>query len=153
MNLSVNIEKVAEAICNASSTRPYSEWVAEYGINSNTPCHYRKLAIAAIDADSRFPGGSREVRTLRWKLKTLGKQLGQAGERIHQLRTEIEYLRTGITVSPRDHYSSLERMRAAEAEVEKLRKQIKELENPPAAQDDSAIAGTVHEAEVWDDDA
>lgn len=41
-----------------------------------------------------------ENRTLRWKAKGLGKQLGKQGQTIFRLRNEVAALREAITVSP-----------------------------------------------------
>jgi hypothetical protein len=128
MSLEENIFKVAEAICAADNGGDLRAHLNAYGQDHPAAQRYWRLAIAAIDADSRFPGGSREVRELRWKAKNLGRQLGRAGAKIHQLRAEVVYAYSGTQIDTRGYHVNLERMRAAEAEVLELRARIKELE-------------------------
>ena len=53
----------------------------------------------------------REVRTLKWKLKLLGKQLGKAGQTIHELRNSNAALRLAVTVHPGDYERLLQQNR------------------------------------------
>ncbi len=53
----------------------------------------------------------REVRTLKWRIKLLGKQLGRAGQTIHELRNRCAALSLAITVNPGDYQRLLEQNR------------------------------------------
>lgn len=132
MSLDEDIFTVAAAIYDADTGGDFRAWLNNYGQDNSVSQRYWKLASAAMDADSRFPGGSREARALRWKAKTLGRQLGRAGERIHQLRCELAASRQGRNLPVGSYYAALERMRAAEVEAEQLRSRIKDLENEDA---------------------
>jgi hypothetical protein len=66
----------------------------------------------------------REVRTLRWQLKQLGKQLGRAGATIYQLRNEVAALRGMASVSPGDYKRLLNQLRDSETENRRLREKL-----------------------------
>lgn len=65
-----------------------------------------------------------EVRTLKWKLKTLAKQNGKQGATIFTLRNENAALREAVTIDRGAYQRNLERLRAAEAEVRVLREKL-----------------------------
>lgn len=67
---------------------------------------------------------NREVRTLKWKLKTLGKQNGRQGTTIYGLRNEVVALRVGLSVFPGDYKRVLQRLREAEEENRRLREKL-----------------------------
>lgn len=147
MSLDDNIDKVAAAIYFADNGGSYHAFVNNYGISHVVTQRYRKLAVAAMNEELEWDveTDSHEIRTLRWKVKTLGRQLGKSGERIHQLRTEAEYRRAIAMVDPRGYSANLERLRAAETRVNELLTHIKELENPGTQLTEQEIAdGFVH---------
>lgn len=123
-----NVDRVAAAIFRADNDildKALTSLADYYGPDHPSTRQYRMLAVAAINAIDN----GKELRTARWKLKNARLELGKAGNKIHQLRADVEYYRAGCAVHPRDHFSALERMRAAEAEAEQLRTRVKELEN------------------------
>lgn len=124
MSLQQNIEKVAAAIYLADNGGDYNAFINNYGPEHAVVKRYRRLAVAAMDADSRFPGGNMELRTWRWTAKNLGKQLGKAGDKIHQLRGELAAARIVAGVDGRGYFNNLERMRAADTEVLELRARV-----------------------------
>lgn len=74
-----------------------------------------------------------EARELKWKLKTIGKALGRAGEQIHRLRGEVALLRRGSTS---DFVVDNERLRI---ENEQLRKQLNHERDRQAALTGKAV--------------
>lgn len=66
----------------------------------------------------------RENRTLQWKAKNLGRQLGKAGQTIYELRCEIALLRGAVTYRPGDIARLLAQLRAAEARIERLQEKL-----------------------------
>lgn len=68
---------------------------------------------------------STEVRTLKWKLKTLGKQLGKQGQVIFDLRNQVDALRhTEGARSVGDYRRLLAQLRASEEENRRLREKL-----------------------------
>lgn len=70
----------------------------------------------------------RENRTLRWKAKQLGKQLGRQGQTIFRLRNEIAALRSVIAVKPGDLERLFDSSRELRVEGQRLRDQNAELQ-------------------------
>lgn len=58
-----------------------------------------------------------ELRDLRWRNKQLGKQLGKAGAKIHDLRCELAEVREINGKIGRNHVRGLERQVEADTET------------------------------------
>lgn len=67
---------------------------------------------------------AREVRTLRYQKRQLGKQLGRAGATIFALRNEVAGLRGVAHVTPGDHARLLEQLRMLHAENVRLQDKL-----------------------------
>lgn len=65
-----------------------------------------------------------ENRTLRWKAKQLGKQLGKQGQTIFQLRNENAALRDALSVSPGEMHRLVARVRELVLENCELREKL-----------------------------
>jgi len=66
----------------------------------------------------------RENRTLAWKVKNLGKQLGRAGETIYRLRNENAALRAGLQLTPGDYTRLYQQHLLALRENDRLHKEL-----------------------------
>jgi len=73
----------------------------------------------------------RENRTLAWKVKNLGKQLGRAGETIYRLRNENAALRQGLQLRPGDYERLYQQHLLALRENERLRTELKRANAKP----------------------
>lgn len=73
----------------------------------------------------------REVRTLAWKVKNLGKQLGRAGETIYRLRNENAALRQGLQVAPGDYERLYQQHLLALRENRRLRAELTQARKKP----------------------
>jgi predicted nuclease with TOPRIM domain len=93
------------------------------GMNRDNP-----ISADALNLDEL----SRENRTLRWKLKSLGKQCGKQGQRIFELRNENAALREGREVKMGDYLNLLRSYRAATKEIRRLRGLLDALDEPIA---------------------
>ena len=74
----------------------------------------------------------RENRTLAWKVKNLGKQLGRAGETIYRLRNENAALRQGLQLRPGDYERLYQQHLLALRENERLRTELKRANAKPS---------------------
>lgn len=83
----------------------------------------RKLAEAVNDLRDL------EIRTLRWKLKSICKQNGKQGQTIHELRNEIATLRWGRSIKMGDYLRLLNQLRMVAAENRSLREKLDALES------------------------
>jgi hypothetical protein len=67
----------------------------------------------------------REIRTLKWRLKLLGKQLGKSGATIYALRNENAALRLNPELrSTGDYRRLLNQLRDSENENRRLREKL-----------------------------
>lgn len=66
----------------------------------------------------------REIRTLKWQVRQLGKQLGRAGATIHQLRGANAALREMAARSPGEYDRLFAQLRAAQVENRRLRDKL-----------------------------
>lgn len=66
----------------------------------------------------------REIRTLKWRVRQLGKQLGRAGTTIHQLRGANAALRETVEHPPGEYQRLFAQLRAAQIENRRLREKL-----------------------------
>lgn len=66
----------------------------------------------------------REVRTLKWQNKQLGKQLGKAGAQIFALRNENAALREAVQWGPGDRARLYNEVRELSVENRRLREKL-----------------------------
>lgn len=89
----------------------------------------------------------RENRTLRWKIKLLGKQTGKQGTRIYELRNENAALRAGLLVSPGDRERLFAQLREVQADNQRLCDMLSSVKVPIG---DNMYAQTPEQAAVLD---
>lgn len=75
--------------------------------------------ITQIKKEKNMPliDDNHELRDLRWRNKQLGKQLGKAGAKIHELRSELAEVREINGKIVRNHVRGLERQVEADTET------------------------------------
>lgn len=71
-----------------------------------------------------------EVRSLKFRLKNMGRELGKAGHRVYDLRCQVAETRSLINISPGSYRSLYVRMKETERKNEELQARLKEIENP-----------------------
>jgi Mg2+ and Co2+ transporter CorA len=77
----------------------------------------------------------REVRSLRWKVKNLGKQNGKQAQRIYELRCQLAEARGLITVDASAYRSLRDQARAVLGRVNEQNREIRELQLREANRD------------------
>jgi len=70
---------------------------------------------------------SHEVRSLRWKVKQLGKQIGKASATIYALRNENAALREAVTWTPGDRARLYSEVREQAVEIRRLESVVANL--------------------------
>lgn len=90
----------------------------EHGVSA----HWFAVSAAEIFKQSH------ELRDLRWKNKTLGKQVGKQGQRIYELRCRLSEARSFITVDASSYRATRDNLVAALQRNVKLKQEVRELQ-------------------------
>lgn len=115
--------------------RAVAEWAKSGGpggFNEQTaPSPENRYALTnAMQAELDKLPEDHEVRNLRFKVKSLGRELGKAGARVYDLRCQLAEAQSMLHISPGSYRSTYVRMVEAEARNDALQARLKELENP-----------------------
>lgn len=76
---------------------------------------------------------SREIRTLKWKNKELGRSCGKQGARIYDLRNEVAALRQALTIDPGSYRNLLANLRETRRDNATLAEENRDLKARVAA--------------------
>jgi hypothetical protein len=115
--------------------RAVAEWAKSGGpggFNEQTAPspEQRYLLTNAMQAELDKLPEDHEVRNLKFKVKSLGRELGKAGARVYDLRCQVAEARSMNHISPGSYRANYVRMVEAEARADALQAQLKELLNP-----------------------